>query len=663
MKSLRTAGAGAACFILAFAAAPSQAQTVTPEMFGALPEVGDMAISPDGKTVAALQSVGGMTGVLFYDFEDLSARPTGARVGSIKARSIEWANNDRLLLLGSVADRVRLVGGMETLEFFRWISISRTEGAIKVLFENEGNFYITESGAVLATETGEPDTVVFSRWGAIADTNNRATRLGDEPGGALNVIRANVRTGSERRIETGTPQTRAWIVDRTGAPTLRIDYNPGAGERRVLRKSGAGFTEILSLEEERGAGSTIGALGLTPDGTGFYATVYGAAGRRSLVEIDLQTGESRRTHFEDGRYDIDSVIYDPRKATAIGVRYIDDMPRIRYLDPKTQSLQKQLASAIEGAAPIIVSQSADGTRAVVRAVYNDHPDQYFLYDGPNRRLDMFAPTYPKIDGAVYARKEKFDYVASDGMTIPGYLTVPANAAPGPLPLIVLPHGGPEGRDDMTFDWWAFFYAARGYLVYQPNFRGSDGYGYDFRAAGYGEWGRRMQDDVTEGVRTLVADGRAEAGRICIVGASYGGYAALVGATLTPGLYACAVSVNGVSNLVAMLAAEEKSSELASDYWTVRIGSRFRDAAALEAVSPAKNADKADAPILLIHGRDDSVVPFSQSRQMADALKSAKKPHELVTLDGEDHWLSGAATRTEMLARSIAFIDAHIGVKN
>ena len=170
----------------------------------------------------------------------------------------------------------------------------------------------------------------------------------------------------------------------------------------------------------------------------------------------------------------------------------------------------------------------------------------------------------------------------------------------------------------------------------------------------------MQDDITEGVQRLIADGVVDPNRICIVGASYGGYAALAGATLTPDLYACAVSVNGVSDLPAMLGAEAKDSPLAEDYWEVRIGGSRFSPDELDAVSPASIADRAGAPILLIHAKDDVVVPMSQSRRMRDALRRAGKAHEYVELKGEDHWLSTGEMRTEMLARSVEFIDRHIG---
>lgn len=635
LQRLAVAVLGAAVLLGARAAA----QQADPAIFGALPTTDAVVISPDGKTLAVLQAAEGASGVLFYSIDDRTAPPTGLRLEEWKPRRIEWANNDMALLLASQAEDVRTSAGRQTLEFRRWIAISRLEPRVQMLFRNEDGLFMLSAGELLARVPDEPEEVVFARYG--------------------NVVRMNVSNGAQRRLAAGNGDTQQWSVDARGEPVIRVDYDRDARKRRIMKKTGRVYKEILALDEALGSAPVAGVHGVAASGDAVYATILDAGRRRALVEIDMQSGDITKRLFSNPRYDI-SVDYDPRMAAAAGVSYVDDLPRAFHLDPAKQKLQQDLAKAIPGAAPMIVSQSDDGSRMIIRAVYTDHPDQFFLYSKAERRLEMIMPTYEAIDGTVYATKEKYDYVSSDGLTIPGYLTVPAGASKSSMPLIVLPHGGPAGRDDQSFDWWSFFYAARGYLVYQPNFRGSGGYGADFREAGYGEWGGKMQDDITAGVQKLIADGIADPDRMCIVGASYGGYAALAGATLTPDLYACAVSVNGVSDLLRLVADRVRYGELAEDYWEVRVGSRFRDAASLDAVSPAKLASKAGAPILLIHGRDDTVAPYAQSKVMADALASAGKPHQLVTLEGEDHWLSRGETRTEMLSESIDFIDRHIG---
>ena len=238
--------------------------------------------------------------------------------------------------------------------------------------------------------------------------------------------------------------------------------------------------------------------------------------------------------------------------------------------------------------------------------------------------------------------------------------MPPGAATKDLPVVILPHGGPESRDVAEFDWLSQFLASRGYAVLQPQFRGSVGYGEKFRQAGYRQWGGLMQDDVSDGVRHLIATGVADPSRVCIVGASYGGYAALAGAAFTPELYACAVSISGVSDLPAMIGSTKKNYGSDSDsvaYWIDHIGPAT-DPNTI-AKSPARSASTVRAPVLLLHGADDSVVPIQQSKAMQRALLEAGKPVTFVTLTGEDHWLSRSATRTRVLQELETFLAEHL----
>lgn len=622
-----------------------------PAVYGAVPSVSEVQISPDGKSVAMLRAVDNSMSVVFYDLENLDAKPSGIQVGGGKARDIIWADNDHVLVLASQTGRMQVTTGLETIEFFRWFSVSKSKMKSVVLFGNEGNLYISSSGALIATLPEDGENALFARY--------NTTKAGSA---SFDLLKANLNRGSINLVDAGTPKTYDWVSSSTGESLARVDYDSLKKESilYVREHGGSTFRKVKAYSDAPGAVSSISFYGLAPDGTNLVASIHGDRNRRSVVAIDAATGEVTSTLFADSNYDIEGVVYDYAKATATGVHYTDDLPRAAHFDPAEQKMQDQLSKALRGAAPMIISKSADGMKIIVKAIYPDHPDQYFLFDRAAKSLNMIAASYPTLDGKVVAKKERFDHISADGLTIPGYLTVPQGAAKMNMPLIVLPHGGPQGRDDMAFDWWSFFYAANGYVVYQPNFRGSDGYGGDFVAAGFGEWGRKMQDDITQGVKKLVEAGVADPKRICIVGGSYGGYAALAGATLTPDLYACVVSVNGVSDLPALIGRSAKWSDWAEDYWDVRLGSRFRDAEALSTVSPARIADRAGAPILLIHGRDDTVVPFSHSIKMHDALRAAKKPVELVELKGEDHWLSRSPSRTATLEKSLEFINRHIG---
>jgi dipeptidyl aminopeptidase/acylaminoacyl peptidase len=259
--------------------------------------------------------------------------------------------------------------------------------------------------------------------------------------------------------------------------------------------------------------------------------------------------------------------------------------------------------------------------------------------------------------------QPYPYKARDGLDIPAYITLPPGKPLNKLPLIVMPHGGPDARDRIGFDWMAQFFANRGYAVLQPNFRGSWGYGHKFTDAGQLQWGLKMEDDLTDGVKKLVADGMVDPKRVCIVGASYGGYAALAGATLTPDVYACAISFAGVSDLPKMLAQERarygKDSQTVS-FWTTRIGSPFDDSEQLRATSPARHADQVRCPVLLLHGEGDTTVPIEQSEIMNDALKSAGKQVEFIRFPGEDHYMNLADTRIRFLKETEAFVKKNIG---
>jgi dipeptidyl aminopeptidase/acylaminoacyl peptidase len=279
-------------------------------------------------------------------------------------------------------------------------------------------------------------------------------------------------------------------------------------------------------------------------------------------------------------------------------------------------------------------------------------------------MAQIARSYKRIKNEDVGVVTTIEFKARDGRKIPALLTLPPGVDLGPkLPLIVMPHGGPEAYDAVGFDFLAQYFANRGYLVFQPNFRGSAGFGIDHLEAGYGEWGGKMQDDVTDGVELLIRKGWADGDRVCIIGGSYGGYSALAGGAYTPNLYKCVAAIAPVSDVTAML--DEAKRESGGDsarlaYWTMLIGDRKKDRARLDAISPVNAAGSFEAPVLLLHGTDDTVVSYSQSAKMEAALKKAGKRVKLVKLKGEDHWLSLSETRLRTLVELDAFVAETIG---
>jgi dipeptidyl aminopeptidase/acylaminoacyl peptidase len=273
-----------------------------------------------------------------------------------------------------------------------------------------------------------------------------------------------------------------------------------------------------------------------------------------------------------------------------------------------------------------------------------------------------GPAYQGISARDVSEVKFISYAAVDGRKIPAFLTLPHGLSQKNLPLIVLPHGGPVAQDDPGFDWWAQALASRGYVVLQPEFRGSTGFGWAHLSAAFGEWGRKMQTDLSDGVRYLASQGLVDPKRVCIVGGSYGGYAALAGPTLDRGVYRCAVSVAGISDPQNFLnwrrGRQRTSDSISIRFWTRLMGEAGVDDPKLAAISPLRHAAEADAPILLIHGNDDTVVPIEQSEDMENALRSAGRPVTLVRLKSEDHWLSRSETRGQMLQATVAFLEAN-----
>jgi dipeptidyl aminopeptidase/acylaminoacyl peptidase len=352
---------------------------------------------------------------------------------------------------------------------------------------------------------------------------------------------------------------------------------------------------------------------------------------------------------------IEDYLHDPTTGLLVGITVAGDTPGQEFYDPVLRAKQAAFRKAL-GASTRILSWSADFKRLVLFTQGDGDAGTYWLADG--RTVKPYGYAYPELPDANVGPTSVVAYKAADGLEIHGVLTLPPGRVAKALPLVVLPHGGPEAHDVLGFDWMAQAFASRGYAVFQPNFRGSNGYGLDFRNAGFGQWGRKMQTDISDGVAELARRGVIDPKRACIVGASYGGYAALAGVTVQQGLYRCAVSYAGISDLRYLIFSEVGDDENAGSRYLRRFLGAERSEDAVRSLSPARLADHADAPILLIHGDSDTVVPIGQSREMERVLKQAGKPVEFVQLKGEDHWLSRDATRKAMLAAAVAFVEKH-----
>jgi dipeptidyl aminopeptidase/acylaminoacyl peptidase len=467
--------------------------------------------------------------------------------------------------------------------------------------------------------------------------------------GVLTLYRYDLDSGISRAVETGGETTRDWLVGQDGKALGEVLYSDRKGSWTLRQKAAGAWREVRQLTSD----DPPDVLGLGRDGHSILIREM-KDGMAALSEVSPDGVWSAPLVLKEA----DGAIFDPAHHNLIGYyTLVGDEGRYTFFDPADQKRWDGVKALYPDRVVQLASWSDDHRRLLLRLDSPTEGAAYALVDLIALEGHWLGGEYDKVAAEDVSPVKAVRFKAKDGTELHGYLTTPRGKAVKNLPLIVFPHGGPASRDTLGFDWWAQAMASRGYAVLQVNFRGSDGYGWDFLKAGFGEWGRKMQTDLSDGVRFLTAEGSIDPKRVCIVGASYGGYAALAGAALDTGVYRCAVSYGGISDLKKFNGWIGRNDGLASQRYFLRfLGAESTKDPSLADVSPAAHIDRVAIPVMLIHGKDDTVVPLEQSRIMADAMKAAGKPVELVTLDSTDHWLTNGATRLAMLKATMAFVE-------
>jgi dipeptidyl aminopeptidase/acylaminoacyl peptidase len=630
--------------VLAWAAPALAAPPPAPpplEAYGRGSAVEEVEISPSGDRLAYVGVAGEKRRLVIQTLDGKLIKAFD--VGAAKLRDLQWGGVDHLLITTSTTASVPGVLGRH--EWFQVLSynVPRAKTALLMDTAEEGALNVVMGQPFVARHRGE--AAVFVRG---------FTASGE---GSYDLFRVDPDTGAGRVHAEGGSDTVDWVVDPQGAAVARSEYADKRGRWRLLLRGERGvWREALAQDA---AIERPNLMGLGRDGASVVVAKLMDDEWR-LVEVSLRDG-SASLPIDDERQ-VEQTLFDDATGRLMAIRYRQGPQRYQFFDPDRAAAWRKVAGGFRGKRLTLTSWTPDFRRLVLYVEGDRDPGSYYVVDMATLKADEFLLAYPSIPPEAVAPVRTVTYKAADGLPIEAVLTLPVGREAKGLPLVVLPHGGPASHDEPVFDWWSQAIASRGYAVLQPNFRGSTGYGRAFSQKGYGEWGRKMQTDLSDGVRHLADQGMIDPKRVCIVGASYGGYAALAGATLDRGVYRCAVSVNGVSDLPRMLLREARergtSNSSTVRYWSRFMGAEFRQRSELEAVSPAQQAARADAPVLLIHGRDDTVVPFEQSSVMARALERAGKPVELVTLAGEDHWLSRENTRMQMLSSTVVFLERH-----
>lgn len=644
-------GAVCAAAILAVGSPLHAAGAVPPvplEAYGKLPNVEVTAISPSGDRIAFVGTLQG-TRVLIA-IEDQTKTLTAVRVGDMKVRSLRWIGEDRLMLTSSQTEDLSSRFTTDKAEFLIARIIPITPGE--------------EGGVVFGNSRKHPDTIQGTygirkvgdrHYGFFGGIELDRGRTGSRTSTRLDhtrphLFRVDLENFKIKKVANAAPINTGsdWLIDAKGelAYSMQVDYTTGAWWVRNAKGD-----RVLDGVQP---GGSVGLIGLGYGGKTAIVRWRTDTGSK-WVEIDQAGGEPKP--FLKG-VDFERLFFDPATGHLMGYTEGEgDKERHVFADKSLQTKAERVRKAFQSSETSFAGWTSDLSDVIIRTSGNGDSGTYFAVDLGTSRANAIAYERDSIAAGQVGAISTFAYTASDGMELDGILTLPPGREAKNLPIVMLPHGGPHSSDSPEFDWWAQAFASRGYAVFQPNFRGSTNRDAAFTRAGYGEWGRRMQLDKSDGLKALADMGIVDPDRACIVGASYGGYAALAAVTIQQGLYKCSVAVAPVSDLANMYREDYQASGK-DRTMKVSLLEQLGDPDLWDEVSPLRRADEADAPIMLIHGKDDTVVPYSHSTRMADKLKDAKKLHELVTLEGEDHWLSLSTTRQQMLQNAVRWVEKH-----
>lgn len=598
----------------------------------------DAALSPTGDRIALLreQREGDkrLSYVLLARVADMRAPPIQAVIGDYNVHRVQWANDERLLVWFSfdkTADGkktgVRAGARLYERSVYRLMAIGADGSNPVVLLgqDRSAQNYLWDVSHVVDPLVDDPRHILMQVW--------------DPDLGANTLQKVDIYTGEGHLHERGSERTMFWYT-QNGVAVLRLDDSdlgrytrlsvraPGEGGWRFVRKVRRNDFARFDDFEAVGATKEAGVL--------LVASMAPGDDARTIRRFDIRTltlGEVVASHA--GR-DMEGMFFD-KGLNPIAAAYTEDRTQYDFLDQALAPHYRAVQGALGADCNVLLHDIDTGRRRfIVHASGPRESGAFYLYDRETRSLDLLGRQKPWLPTERLAPMDVLKVRSRDGADLTAYLTRPL--ATGPRPLVVMPHGGPHTRDSFAFDIFAQAFAAQGWLVLQPNFRGSSGYGRAFAEAGHRRWADRMQEDVEDCVAHVVASGAVDPGKLAICGASYGGYAALMGAIRKPGQYRRVVSIAGVTDLPDLLSYEKEDGADSPGYlYIVRtVGDPATDREALKQGSPAERAAELVDPVLLIHGDIDGVVPIRQSRAMASSLKREKRPARLIEVRNAGH---------------------------
>ena len=622
--------------------------------FGALESISDISLSPDGNRIAYIAPEAGQSRALFVVGTEEGATPRRILRSSgdpEHLRWCQWATNDRLVC--QVFSRARIAGDLIGASSI--IAVDAVGGNVRSLSNRRGSnslYADFRGGEVVDWLPQTPGSILMMRSYVPQNSTGSLIPRGEE---GMGVDLIDVVSGASRRVESPRRDATAYISDGNGV--VRVMASQGyEGETgrlsEVVRYSyrpvdGGNWRSLASLNIVTGDGIDIAAVDAASNSAIGFQKIDG---RMAVVSMPLDGSGLTTTIFAHPVVDVDSIVRIGRTRRVVGVSFVTERRQAVVTDSALATMTRALSRALGGKSVHIVDTSGDEGRHLVWAGSDVDPGQYYLYTPAARQLRPLLAERPEITTQTLSAVTPVSYPAADGTMIPGYLTLPPGRTDARgLPAIVMPHGGPSARDEWGFDWLAQYFAAQGFAVLQPNFRGSSGYGDAwYQNNGFQSW-RTAIGDVTDGGRWLLAAQGVDPAKLSIVGWSYGGYAALQSGVLAPDLFRAIVAIAPVTDLDQLRSEADATAGARIERAFIGSGPHIREG------SPARNAAVISAPVLMFHGTDDQNVSIEQARTMRRQLQQAGKPVELIEYPDLAHSLGTAEARIDMLRRIAAFL--------
>lgn len=598
--------------------------------------VHQVRISPDGKLLAEIARAGSRWVVNLVDLRDGSI--TELFRGAHQIIDVVWAGPERLIIQAWAENaRYRAVV----------VGIERDKtGALKTRATP-----VPYEGMILGRVEGAPNVIIFARMLVDGDDSMQLYRV--------DVTQDQVKHAQFRRqdrLDLGLGNDHGWLFDRAGR--MRVAVVRRDGKQVVIHRDAdeQRWRDLMTVD----ADVEFRPVALANDGGGFYAITDLDRKQQELVLVST-TGQSAITPvLAIAGIDIESALIRPSDGTVIGAKFHRDAAEeSMFLDEGLQSLQAAMRNALPGMRVAIHDSGANGRKSIVLADSATHPGAWYLLDRDAGTLEIIGEVAPRLAKMSFAQPEVFAVDVGGGTMVQSIIFLPA--ANGPVPLVVMPHGGPIGvRDTLAFDRQAQFLVSRGFAVLQVNYRGSAGFGRDFLTAGHGNWGRQIEDDIERAIDHALANYPLDPKRVGLVGASYGGYSALMGLVRAPARFRCAVSIAGVTDIPLMFTSSDWATSPDYKQQMRRIaGDPETQLDSLREISPVYRYADITKPVLLVHGRDDKRVVSDHSERLRQMLALVGRKADIVVLENEGHAISSHAAQVKMHRAIAAFLDTHL----